>query len=179
MYENDEKLINAIKKGDKTAYAVLYRAYYNKLCTYIYSLDEDGKRAEDIVQDVLLKLWVNRADLKIYSSLNAFLYRTAHNAYLDFYRKDKRRYALLRELRIEATIEFEATDNEEKETKLSRLRNIINQLPQKRKEIFILNKFQNFKYKEIAQMRNISERTVESQIRKAMSTIRKAVSKNN
>ncbi len=172
FFENDEKLIAAIKASNKHAYTFLYKAYYNKLCAYVYSLNDDGKQAEDIVQDVLLKFWVKRKAIKINSSLNAFLYRSVHNAYLDTYRKDRRKHKLIEELRLEAVMELEEKNYEEKEKKIIRLHQIINTLPKKRREIFILNKLKNLKYREIAELQKISVRTVESQIRKAMLTIR-------
>lgn len=179
IFKNDKSLISAIKKGDKSAYAILFNTYYNKLCTYAYALAEDGKKAEDLTQDVLLKFWLNRKNLKIKTSLNAYLYKSVHNAYLDLYKKEQRSHKLVKQLQMEAVIEFEETDKGEKEKKLARLHSIISNLPEKRQEIFILNKLQNLKYKEIAKLRNISERTVESQIRTALITIRKAVSKES
>lgn len=178
IFKNDQRLIVAIKKGDCAAYGMLFKTYYSRLCSYAYSLTEDGKKAEDLTQDVFLKLWVNRKKLNIQSSLNAYLYKSVHNAFLDLYKKEQKTHKLIKELQMEAVIEFEETDNGEKEKKLALLHAIISKLPEKRREIFVLNKFQNLKYKEIAKLRNISERTVESQIRSALITIRKAVSKN-
>jgi len=172
FFENNEKLIAAIKVGNKDAYAFLYNTYYSKLCTFIYSMCEDSKEAEDIVQNVLLKVWVNRKKIKVHTSLKSFLYRSVRNAYLDHYRKNQRKHKLIEELRLEAIIELEEQDYEEKEKKLIRLHQVINTLPKKRKEIFILSKLRNLKYREIAELQNISERTVENQIRKAMITLR-------
>lgn len=176
-HEKDKILIIAIKKGDKSAYGMLFKTYYNKLCNYAYSLSEDGQKSEDLVQDVLLQVWLNRKKFKIHTSLNAYLYKSVHNAYLDLYRKEQRTFKLINELQMEAISEFEEIDKEDKEKKLARLHTIIGKLPKKRREIFILSKLQNMKYKEIAKLRNISERTVEAQIRSALITIRKAVSK--
>lgn len=80
---------------------------------------------------------------------------------------------MLNGLHIEAIVELEGLEKDSKEARLIALENAIEELPPKRKEIFILSKLKNYKYREIATMRNISESTVESQIRKAMITIRK------
>lgn len=170
---NDRDTINALKKGDKSVYTTIYKAYYDKLCRYCFSLSNDDKQVEDIVQDVLIDLWTRREKLNIKTSLNSYLYRAVHNKYIDLYRKETRKHSLINELRIEAIVELEGLEKDSIEVQLSALQKIIDQLPQKRKEIFILSKLNNYKYREIAEMRNISERTVETQIRKAMMTIRK------
>ncbi len=173
----DKELIIAIKKGDKEAYSKLYLAYCTKLCKYIYSLSPNYKQAEDIVQDTLLDIWTRRDELNIKTSLNNYLYRSVHNKFINLYRKDMRRQSFLDGLYLdglytEAIVELDSLEQDNKEVRLSALQKIIDKLPQKRKEIFILSKLNNYKYREIAEMRNISERTVETQIRIAMMTVR-------
>ncbi len=179
MYKNqhnDNILAALLKKGDKDAYTVIYTTYYNKLCVYVYTLCNDSKKAEDIVQNVFTKLWVNRKKITIHSSLKAYLYRSAHNAFLDDCKTLQKRYKLADQLRMEAVIEFEEADNSTKDKRLKELYRTIDTLPKKRKQIFIMNKLQSLKYKEIAAILKISERTVESQIRKALITIRNVIS---
>ncbi len=170
--ENEKIWLKALKRGDKKAYTYIYEGYYNKLCAYLYSLSDNGKLSEDIVQDVMLKLWVKRRKVNIHTSLNAFLYRAVHNAYMDRCRKNVRRRILIEELWLEAVMEVENSNKNLKERHLIALQKIINALPQKRREIFILSKLKNYKYREIAKIQGISERTVEGQIRKAMITVR-------
>lgn len=170
-------LIYSLKEGHTNAYSFVYKAYYQKLNKYVYSLCQDRELTEDIVQDVLMKLWINRKKLTIHTSLNAYLYKCAFN---DFVNKSKlftRRSALIEELRIEAIRDIESCSNELDEERLLYLQSVIENLPPKRKEIFILNKLKKYKYKEIALLQNISERTVESQIRKAMLSLKQEVLK--
>lgn len=175
---NDKAIIARLKKGDSDAFTQVYKAYYEKLCRYVYSLSSDEKIAEDIAQEQLMQLWVKRDSLNILS-LNAYLYRSAFNKYINIYKQEQRKNSLINELRVDSLIEVENSSEQLKEKRLSILRKIIDDLPEKRREIFILSKINNYKYKEIAEMKNISERTVESQIRKALITIRLEVSKIN
>ncbi len=171
-----EDIINDIKKGNKKAFSQVYNAYSDKLCKYIYSLSSDYKQAEDIVQDTLLDIWIKRENLNINTSLNNYLYRSVHNKFINQYKKSIRYKTLIDELRLEAIVELEELTETHKEIRLTALEKAIEQLPEKRRKVFKLSKLLNYKYKEIAVMCNISENTVESQMRKAMIFIRKQMS---
>lgn len=165
-------LISSLKKGCPQAYAFVYQEYYKKLIKYVYSLSLDYDLSEDIVQDVLMKLWETKEKLNIHTSLNAYLYKCAFNNFLNKSKSFKRRSILIENLKIEVISKSECCTDDLNEERLIYLQKAIENLPPKRKEIFILNKLKNYKYKEIAILRNISERTVESQIRQAMLTLK-------
>ncbi|WP_303316526.1 sigma-70 family RNA polymerase sigma factor [Flavivirga abyssicola] len=173
--DNNSLLVKRLRLGDKDAYTQIYKIYYAKLCRYVYSLSNNASLAEDIVQEQLMHLWLKRETHTIIS-LNAYLYRSVYNKYISFCNAEKRQLSLKEKLRMEAIIEVESSEGAVNQERLNALKNIIDNLPQKRKEIFILSKLKNYEYKEIASMKNISERTVESQIRKALITIRHEVS---
>lgn len=172
---NDENIINALKLGDRKAFTFIYEEYYNRLCKYIYSLSNDSELVEDIVQDTFIYLWVNHAEININKSLTAYLYRSAYNSFIDKCRAKSRKKNMIKQWHIEAIIEFENDEEINQEKKIILLQRAISTLPKKCREVFVLNKLNNYKYKEIAAMLNISERTVEGQIRKAMIKIRKKV----
>ncbi|TMM55798.1 RNA polymerase sigma-70 factor [Maribacter algarum] len=172
LLHNDDDMIKALIKGNKLSFSMIYHAYHNQLCRFVYSFSMDKALAEDIVQQTFIDLWEKRDSLKIHTSLNAYLYRCVKNKYLKHIKKVDRQTSLIEELRLQAVVEIEELDRDIKEKRISAIEGLIETLPPKRKEIFILNKFQNYKYREIAEMQNISERTVESQIRKALITIR-------
>ncbi|MFS4467855.1 RNA polymerase sigma-70 factor [Maribacter sp. 2210JD10-5] len=173
ILKGDEKrLIAGLRAGDTDAFSQVYTLYYSKLCKYIYSLSDNSGHSEDVVQDALMKLWSKRESLVITTSLNAYLYRAVHNTFMDRCRKEGRKNTMMDELRMQAILEMESFENSLTGHRLELLKRAIDSLPPKRKDIFILHKLKNYKYKEIAAMRNISERTVEGQIRKAMITLR-------
>lgn len=170
---DEKELLIAIKRGDKRAFSQLYLEYYDKLCKYLYSLSGNYKQSEDLIQETLIDLWVKRGQLNINTSLNNYLYRSAHNRFINLYKKNLRKKRLINLFHVEAVIELEGLEKDIKEARLIALEKIINQLPPKRKDIFVLSKLNNYKYREIAEMRKISLSTVESQIHKAMIFIRK------
>ncbi len=113
--------------------------------------------------------------MPIKTSLNNYLYRSVHSKFINLHKMKTRKQTLIDRLHIEAVVEIEGLKKDSKEARLMAIENAIEQLPPIRKDIFILSKLNNYKYKEIAAMRNISESTVETQIRKAMITIRKEI----
>ncbi len=174
------KTLLALKKGDKDAFALIYLDFFDKLSKYVYTLSDDEHLAQDIAQDVLMTLWHRRKVLFIKTSLNAYLYKNAYHNFTDYYKKKKREKSLVTTLQIEAIQELEM-ENESvySSEKLKLLLEIIDRLPEKRKEIFILHKLRNYHHKEIAEMLNISVRTVENQISRALASIRKEIANNS
>ncbi|AUP77930.1 RNA polymerase sigma factor [Flavivirga eckloniae] len=162
----------AMKKGDREAFEALYKLFYERLSKYILSISKNTVEAEDIAQETLIWLWESRKDITINSSLNAYLYRSARNRYMDLYRKKERRSKLIEEIRQDIIIYIENSDAVEKELRLKQLYAAIEELPEKCKEIFILSKLKRYKQKDIAIQLNISQRTVESQIRNGLLAIR-------
>lgn len=167
-----KKLLTRLKKGNTKAYKEIYKCFYGELCVYVFNFTNNQMVAEDIVQDVLMKLWDNRADLNIHTSLKSYLYKAAYFKFIDHYKKKKMinekletvRYNLLNEIMIEKS--------SEDETRVLHLRKAIDTLPDRCKEIFILSKYEGYQYKEIAAYLGLSPKTVENQVGKAFAILK-------
>lgn len=168
----EQKLIKKLKKGDELAYKVLYDTYYSWLCNYIFKLCQNRKLSEDIVQDSLLNLYIKRKSINISSSLQHYLFRCCHNQFLQHLRKQKIKFDILDEIKWEAIAESMDTSKHQKEEKLRQLHQLIDELPPRCKEIFVKNKLEKIKYKDIATELDISVKTVENQMSKALHFLR-------
>lgn len=168
----EESLIQGLMQGDESAYRILYDTYYKKLTTYCYNLTNDWSQAEDIVQNTLVKIWMNREGINIKSSLKNYLYRAVYNGFATAYKNDKRKQELLHQLKNEALTSLIAIEGEQLEHKLKLLDAAINQLPDKCRRVFLMNKKQGYKQKEIAVSLNLSEKTIEKHISRALYRIR-------
>jgi len=167
------ELHKRINNGDATAYQYLFSEYYSWLCNYVLKLSGNSSVSEDIVQEVFMNLWTKRSQIVINSSIKNYLFRSCHNEFLQFVKKEKRRMDFLDEIRLKVLFEnYELESQRIHEERLDKLDFFIDQLPPKRKEIFIKNKLERKKYKEIAQELNISLKTVESQMSKALRFLR-------
>lgn len=145
-------------------YENLFKANHKNLCRLANNIVNDTEGAKDIVQDVFVKLWDLRESLHT-ESIKSYLYSATTNKSLNYLEK-KKKTKKLSDLKI---------DSWQTTTDLSNIReleNMINmamdKLPQKCKVIFILNRFEGLRYKQIAEILNISPKTVENQMGKAL-----------
>jgi RNA polymerase sigma-70 factor (ECF subfamily) len=169
----DINLLNGLKKGKGESYKIVFAKYYEWLCNYVYKLSNNYQLSEDLVQDVFVKLWENRESIVIKSSLKNYLFKTCHNQFLQHLRKEKVKLNFLESLRWDILYDVYNTDNDVKETKVNALHLLIDKLPPKCKEVFVKGKLEGKKYKEIAKDMNISIKTVEAQMSKALQYLKK------
>ncbi|MEM9363472.1 MAG: RNA polymerase sigma-70 factor [Bacteroidota bacterium] len=174
---NEQRLIGMLKKGEVQAYEYLFKEYYDWLCNYIFQLSGDRNLSKDIVQEVMVRLWEKRKQLSIRGSLKGYLFKSCHNQFLQELRKDRKQPDLLDRIRWDAICECYFEQKEE-DTSLvrPRLEELLDKLPPKCKEIFVMNKLERRKYREIAQHMGISIKTVENQMSKALRIIRENAS---
>ncbi len=173
MIENQDKIIEGLKSGDKLIFEEIYREYYMPLCYYCLRYVDDIEDSEEIIQDLFLKLWDKRKELVINSSLKAYLYRSVQNYAFNYLSKKKTRekYYSLQARQIYNSFDNGYSKLEEDELR-SILKYAILQLPEKRRRIFELSRFDGMKYNNIANYLSISVKTVEAQMSKALKYLR-------
>ena len=149
---------------------ILFKRYYRQLCLYAaHYLKGDIAASEDIVQDCFVKLWQQEAKRDI-TDKRAFLYSTVRNACIDTLRRQHPEMTSIDPSDLEEVIsDEEAVDRSEQEAKVWE---IIDALPDRCREVFLMAKRDGMTYNEIAEALNISVKTVEHQISKAMKKLR-------
>lgn len=172
-FENS-KLIIQLKKGDENAYGELIENYNHKLCLYANSLINDIGTSEDIVQNVFISVWEKRDNLRPELSLKSYLYKSVYNACINEYKKNQLVTSLEKKY-IEELDGIVEQDNDTMEKLIVSVKEAIQELPPKCKEIFLLSKKEGLTNIEIAAYLNISKNTIERQINIAFKKIRKSV----
>lgn len=127
--------------------------------------------AEEVVQAVFLKIWEQHTSLEIQQSLKAYLYRAVHNACLNQLKHEQVKQAHANHVK-HTQEEAQTTDRLEQQEMKQEISRAINELPEKCREVFQLNRFEGLKYREVAEMLGISEKTVENQMGKALKLLR-------
>ncbi|GAA3573699.1 RNA polymerase sigma-70 factor [Snuella lapsa] len=172
-------LENKIKSGDESAFKELFDLYYDRLFGYINGYTNDTALTQDIVQEAFIKLWNIRDSLVEGKSAVGLLYKIAHNIFIDLCRKDKQEYKMLDVLAYKKIQQLADNNEDVKEARIEQMMMAIESLPPRCKEIFKMSKMQGIKYSEIAETLSISVKTVEVQMGKAFSIIRKKVKNSN
>ena len=155
-------------------FEALFKAHFRELHAYAYSLVNDWDNAEELVQGLFLKLWERNDWSGIHTSVKSYLYKSVYHESLNLMRRKKvhLRYQAL----TVPTMEDQTGDAAEK-LKLSEvemhLAKALNKLPEKCRAIFHLSRFEELKYQQIADQLNISIKTVETHMVKALKILRK------
>ena len=171
-YQSDNDfLLSAVQRGDQKAFDILFRRYYPMLCAYGHRFVE-LEDAEEIVEDSLLWIWENRETLVIESSLNSYLfkmvYRRALNklAHIDAtQRADTRFYEEMQEM-------LQDTDYYQIEELAKRIEDAVAALPESYREAFVMHRFRDMSYKEIAETLGVSPKTIDYHIQQALKQLR-------
>ena len=166
MELTDEILIAGIKRDDYSSYNQLFMRYYRRLCAFVFNLTQNYSASEDVVQELFVRLWIQRGKLDINESTSGYLYRASKNAGLNYLRAEKNRQKSIQNMPVQEwqtdeslieQVEFSATLNK-----------CINQLPDRSRDVFMKSRFDGMKQQEIADQLGISVKTIKNQIWKSL-----------
>ena len=170
----DKDLVNKLKEGDSLAFEILFYKYRNKVNGFTKKFSPSRIDSEEIVQEVFIKVWIKRQSIKTEKDFLSYLFSIAKNLVLDQLKSSvNQRLYFADDLFQKDMLIDEVLDNERMLDNEDRLLQLLEQIPERRREIFRLNKFEGLSYKQIALQLNISENTVDSQIRNALEYLRK------
>jgi len=147
----------------------IFKEYYNPLLNFINSYLHNIENSKEVVQNTFLKVWENRLNIDVNSSVKSYLFQIAKNTMIDYIRKNKK-YSLNLELNREIEQNFTqiSTDAIDPYIIKSAILKVMAQLKPKNKEIFELHKFEGLTYVEIAEYLNVSKRTVDDNISRTL-----------
>ena len=169
----DIELVSKIRDGNSAAFKQLFTAYCKPLVYFTRRLVNDLEAAENIVQDIFLWVWQNREKLNPSQNIKSFLFTSAKNRGLNYIRHENVKHQNEDELKL-LTQQINNPEEEIFYSELSRTyHEAIERLPNKCRQIFSMNRFEQLSYKEIADELNISIKTVETQMSRALKFLRK------
>jgi RNA polymerase sigma-70 factor (family 1) len=170
---NEQEYWLKVSKGDKKAFEHLFNTYYQTLCNYACSILKDIDEAEEVVQNTFFNIWKKREDLQITSSFKSYVYRAVHNDSLNKLKhaKVKAVYAADYKSVMGSGFDDSAKVLEAKELG-KKINEAIGSLPEQCGNVFKLSRFENLKYAEIAEQLDISVKTVENHMGKALKLLR-------
>ncbi|WP_162304516.1 RNA polymerase sigma factor [Maribellus luteus] len=175
---NEIELIRSFKRGDVKSFEKLFYTYHEKLYAFLFHLFRSKEDAEEIVQETFIKIWEKREDIIEGLSFESFLFTVAKNAFLNLNRKKVNHRVLEDHLDLLGRISSgKADDNIIYQETRNIINSIIQELPPKRKEIFILRRVDGLTRNEIADKLGLSVPTVDNQLTKANSFLKEQFKK--
>lgn len=172
----ESELIEKIVKNDADAFEKLFYTYCQPLINFTYRYVKTIPAAENIVQDVFLKIWLKRKQLKPSSNIKSYLYTAVKNEALKYLRHAKVVQRSAKEVQmLDSSIKKPEDELSEKELAAA-VQKAIGELPQKSRMVFLMSKYDNLTYSEIAEIQKISKKTVETHMGRALKFLRKRLS---
>ncbi|MFN5170346.1 MAG: RNA polymerase sigma-70 factor [Cyclobacteriaceae bacterium] len=177
MEQQEAQVISAWKEGNEPAFEMIFRSHYESLCRYAYTFLRDREEAEEVVQGTFINLWDKRGALDIQSSLKSYLFRAVRNSCLNALKHEKiKQQHVAHELAV-MEVSHESVSEAVAAAELEqRIAAAMRALPEQCRLVFQLSRFEELKYQEIADQLDISVKTVENHMGKALRLMREQLS---
>ena len=169
----DDTLLKPFSKGDRTAFQTIFELMEKRLYGFVFSYTKSEYIAEEIVQEVFIRIWEKREEIKLKGSFSSLLYTMAKNLTLNYLRNASQRAVIRDELWRNVS---ELREDTESEVIFSEYRDIlddiVDHLPQKKRSIYIMSREEGKTNAEIADIMGISQKTVKNHLWKIFETIK-------
>lgn len=186
MARSDVQLMLDVKAGDEQSFALLLQRYRSPLVNFLYRMVRNREQAEDLAQEVFIRVYRARADYVPSAKFTTWLFRIATNLALNSLR-DTRHQRM--EISLDAPVSADAEDGDERtldvadqhpdieqhlveETRKAMIKHAIDKLPEKQRAAVLLHKYQELDYGEIAKILSCSESALKSLLFRAYETLR-------
>ena len=170
---SDNRLMEDVKEGKVEKMAVLFEKHHVPLFNFFMRLTGNRHISEDLIQEVFMRMLKYRATYQGRSKFTLWMYQIARNAHIDFLRKKKNTLPLDEQWSEPITTEASPAEKLEGGQEAQLLRQALAQLPLKKREVLILSRYQNLKYKEIAELMDCHIGTVKAHVHRAIKELGK------
>lgn len=170
-------LVERIRAGDEEAFDILFKEYYSNLCRFGWRYVKSKAVAEEVVQDVFTYIWENRSDWKPLGTVRGYLYKSVKHRAIDYLKHQQVADQYLDLMKAEINyVTIDINDEQEEANLRESIAKAIENLPERGKMVFKLHRYDGLSYKEIAQVMDISVKTVENQMTRVFKLLRQDLS---
>ncbi len=172
----EQDLLNRLKADQKSALNELYKTYWELLFLSAYNLLNNKEACEEIVQDIFINIWEKRKELEINTTFKGYLYGMVRYKVFNYLRIHTKKKEVNDPILLEKRFQYNSAESKIVYQDYEKhLEKVVSSLPDKCKTVYQLSRNEHLSHKEIAQRLNISTKTVENHITKALQIIRKAI----
>lgn len=173
MLISEGDFVSGLHNSDESVFETVFKNYYESLCNYASTMVCDMAEAEEIVQTTYLTIWENRESIDIHTSLKSYLYKSVYNSCLNW----QKHYRVRRKHNENSRYQTELSVDDSSQQLLGKeleqqICLAIEAIPSKCRTVFKLSRFGNLTYSEIAEQLNLSVKTVDNHIVKALRILR-------
>ncbi len=178
LLRNEAQLVSSLSQGNILAFNTLFREYSGRLYRFANGYLKSEALSEELVQEVFTRIWENRKALKSEYSFKSYLFTIAFNIIKKQFRREACHSEYFR-TRVTEDFDLETTKKINYDSLRQYISEIVNKMPERRKDIFIKSRFEGLSIREIAEVLNISHKTVENHLTDALKFIRANIIKEN
>lgn len=163
---SNSELLSLLKEGDMLAFDAIYEKYCKRIFAFVVRYIKSVPDAEEIVQEVFLKIWENRNKIDVYFSFESYIFTISYNSTISLLRKrvtEKKYIDYLKNLQVAENV-FELTDEVYYRELTDQIQSLLSELTPRQKEIFLLSREEGLTHDEIAKRLGISSNTVKNHI---------------
>jgi len=178
MFNSDLHLCTLVSNGSVEAFEALFKRYYAPLCRYAFRFTESYGTSEELVQELFYVLWRDRRNLAGVYALKSYLYEAVRNRalhYLEHLHVRKRYREAMKNRITETPVSYSPLEEEEAKELEIKIHEILLALPLRRRKIFCMHRFEGKKYREIAGALQLSPKTIEVEIHKAVTALKEGL----
>lgn len=169
----ENELIMRLQKDETKAFEALFHLYKKRVKGFVHKMLPPHISSDNVVMEVFIKVWLNREKIDPTKTFSSFLFVVAKNQVLDELKAAVNQKLVYSETYLlEKTALHQETNETTEEEMETVLQKMLDKLPQRRRQIFNLSRFEGLSYKQIAAKLNITENTVDTQIRKSLQFLR-------
>lgn len=172
----DQVFWEKIRLGNTTAFSTLFKKYYEPLYQFAGRFVKDAQTAENIVQNAFVNLWTTRGHRHIKSNLRSYLYTMVKNLSLNHLKQEKNLLTINGRSNFQEKFDNSPEENVLRKEWHTAVHEAIDKLPEKCRLIYLMKRYDNLKYTEIAEILNISVNTVKTQMKRALKSLLKQLS---
>ena len=174
----EKELLRLAADGDEASFIKLFNLYKNKLYSFLLRITKSEEQSLDFVQDVFMKLWINKANLSSIDNFSSYIFRAAQNRAINSFKRSMTEYCILKKNPVAAMVDDSIEANLEYKLLQIKLNEVVKKLPPQQRLVYILSREQGLKHEEIAIKLNLSISTVKNHMVQALKTIKEFLRNN-